>query len=184
MSDFEDVPLDITSKTLCTFYKEAFRTHVMDKAEDEIEILTAKANDTATKISRVKEIMQDNGAVDQEVKSLILQIKADYDDMKSTVKAIGEDMEKVEDKMAKAERMRVEVEKRISELEPQMVELTTQGVLLEERTAGVEVRDDENGPENSQSQHTASQSSDQRSSRGRMRSAIRKFSKKGPFSKI
>lgn len=199
LGDFEDVPLDIPSTQLYDLYKLSFRKHVMAKAEEEMVQVTKKANDTLAKILNVKKMMQGQRTKDlgnrtvigneelAGVKNTISEVGRHIDEMDNTMKDIKGKLDRVDGRVAKVERKRVEFEKRMAEVKREMVEVRTEEkkivgaeearepeeVISEERIPEGAGRDEADRPGASQPQPAIPQTPEKRSTRSRVRSALR-----------
>lgn len=144
LNAFEDVPLEIPSKTLHQFYRGAFRAHVMGKAEEMMDEVTSDLQITFTKVFGAQDIIREHGIADgvkrtimekeylEQVKSLISQVQDDLEEIGEKMKRVESEMDKVDNKMVEVVEMRVKVGERESDLESKVMELTAEGEKLVE----------------------------------------------------
>ncbi|KAJ2972968.1 hypothetical protein NUW58_g9062 [Xylaria curta] len=142
--DFEDVSLKIPSTTLYDFYNFSFRRHIMSEANEGINGVKKKANDTSGKLSDIERIMLEQRTRNTrgraamgktelaDVRATILEIEKSIGEMKTTMEDVNEMMGKVGNRMERVEKQRAEANNTVSELETRLANARAE----EERVVG------------------------------------------------
>ncbi|RWA04455.1 hypothetical protein EKO27_g10647 [Xylaria grammica] len=139
--DFEDVPLNITSKTLYEFYVQAFKAQIADEATEKIEEVQQKANSASEKILAIDNFIRERGTRGvsnrilmerkqlADVRANMAGLKDESTKIASLIEDIEATMDKVGDRvgvMRKVEKDRVAAARKVAEVETELARLTAE----------------------------------------------------------